>query len=293
MAATLPRNIQLKLEQTLSQWQAWRYGPGQRPEVLRQLSPGLSNHSILVASERRYVVRIDGINPTMIGLSRQAEWRAWQSAAAAGIAPTPCYFNPELGSLVYEYAEADAQQEQTTTEIATLLREIHSLPAVHFRLDLRERMLRYRRHVEHSRRELTPAMAHYFPAVSELIDGLAEREQSLVLCHNDLLAANRLRCKGRLQAIDWEYCAMGSTWFDLAVVSAGDEMSESATSALLIQYLQRTPTPAEEIVFAQYQVVYRYLELLWFSALENEAARNSALTREKLQSLEQAVTLLQ
>ena len=50
-------------------------------------------------------------------------------------------------------------------------------------------------------------------------------------CHNDLLAPNRLRSGGKLWALDWEYCAMGSPWFDLAVISCGENYSHEDNEA--------------------------------------------------------------
>ena len=65
MPAELPRHIQLKLEQTLAQWPHWRVETPMTaaPKVVAVLSPGASNFSILVASSRQFVVRIDGVIP--------------------------------------------------------------------------------------------------------------------------------------------------------------------------------------------------------------------------------------
>ena len=123
MVETLPRNIQLKLDQTLAQWHSWRRDPTltQIPKTRRLLSPGLSNYSILVEADRQYVVRIDGLNPAVIGLSRQTEWRALQSASAAGLAPQPRYYNPELGSLVKQTGSRPPIRppQQNSCEIST------------------------------------------------------------------------------------------------------------------------------------------------------------------------------
>ena len=88
MPPTLPRSIQLKLEQTLAQWPHWRCAPPltAAPDVVAVLSPGASNFSILVTScGQQFVVRIDGVNPAINGLNRQTEWRALQAAHDAGL----------------------------------------------------------------------------------------------------------------------------------------------------------------------------------------------------------------
>ena len=99
MALALPRNIQLKLEQTLAQWSQWHCSPAlqRAPDVVRVLTPGISNFSVLVTSRQHFVVRIDGLNPSAHGLSRATEWRTLEAAHNAGLAPCPRYFNPGTG----------------------------------------------------------------------------------------------------------------------------------------------------------------------------------------------------
>ena len=287
MVETLPRTVQLKLEQTLAQWQSWRCVPtlNKKPEVLRLLSGGLSNYSILVEADRSFVVRIDGVSPSAVGLNRQAEWHVLQSASEAGVAPFPRYYNPELGSLVCDYLEPDSLQQTTLGTIATLLRDIHRLPAIHSRLDIPERITRYRKHVEHRHREVHPLLDASHDKVLETLDKIDDRNTPAVLCHNDLLAANRLACGGNLFAIDWEYCAMGSPWFDLAVVTAGDSLEATGRDILLSSYLGREAEPADKHTLSQHEYIYRYLELMWFSALDDPVERERHLSEERLQRL--------
>jgi thiamine kinase-like enzyme len=287
MVETLPRNIQLKLEQSLAQWHAWQCEPALtvKPEVIRLLSPGLSNYSVLVGAENYHVVRIDGVNPSAIGLSRQTEWRVLQSAAAARIAPRPRYYNPELGSLVYDYLPADETQSSEVASTAKLLRNIHELPAVHVRLELAERILRYEKHVEHRGDTLHPMLRDIRPDVFAVLEHINTLPNNPVLCHNDLLQANRLMSGGQLLAIDWEYCAMGRPLFDLAVISVGDSLTATETETLLGSYLEREPKVEERLELAQQGYVYRYLELLWFSALDDPAEREKQLTGARFQKL--------
>jgi hypothetical protein len=115
MVTTLPRPVQLKLEQTLAQWQHWQLPAPlpERPTAVTLLGDGLSNYSVQVASgDLHFVVRIDGIIPSQHGLNRQIEWRALSNAAAAELAPTPRYFNPDLGTLVCDFLPPDARQTQ-------------------------------------------------------------------------------------------------------------------------------------------------------------------------------------
>jgi len=267
MATTLPRPVQLKLEQTLAQWQHWQLPTPlpERPTVVTLFGDGLSNYSVRVASgDLHFVVRIDGIVPSQHGLNRQIEWRALTNAAAAGLAPTPRYFNPDLGTLVCDFLPPDACQQQTPADIAELARAIHQLPALHHRLDLKERLARYEKQ---ALQQVHPALQQIMQcqkAIRLLLADLETREGARVCCHNDLLAANRLCSGGRVWALDWEYCAMGNPWFDLAVTSCGENYSHEDNEALASAYLSRRPTTQELADFAAYRCVYRYLEILWY-----------------------------
>lgn len=286
MNLALPRTVRLKLEQTLAQWPHWQCTPALAdiPTVVRVLAPGISNHSILVESGAQFVVRIDGLNPSAHGLSRQAEWSTLQAAHRSGVAPCPRYFNPELGSLVCDYLAPDATQDIDIADVGRLLRTIHALPARHHRLDLAERILRYEKQLEH--RGIAPgdALATCRGPVSDMLRAIGRETAHPVLCHNDLLRANRIYTGGRLWALDWEYCAMASPWYDLAVVIHGDSLSPEEADAVLYAYLGRAPQEAERQRLYQYGCVYRYLELVWYLALEtpvladaDREARSSAL----------------
>jgi len=273
MVATLPRNIQLKLDQTLNQWRHWRCdtplsGP---PQVVSAFESGVSNHSVLVGEEQRFVIRIDGVNAANNSLSRSWEWRVLHCAHEAGLAPCPRYYNPELGVLVCDYLPPDNDCENDLCDTAALLRSIHKLPAFHHRLDLRERFTRYEKQVEHQNRELPALMASCREKVLSLLATIIDDDDTPVPCHNDLLAANRIVSGKKLRAIDWEYCAMGSFWFDLAVVAIGDHLDSGQQQELLTAYLEREATPRESLKFSQNCLIYQYLELLWYLANTREA----------------------
>ncbi|QIB66649.1 choline/ethanolamine kinase family protein [Kineobactrum salinum] len=288
MATALPRAIRLRLDQALAQWPHWdlQPAPGSPPRVLQPLGQGLSNHSFLLeAGARRFVLRLDGLNPHAYGLNRQTEWRILHNACAAGLAPRPRYCNPELGALVCDYLAPDPATAEDPVAVAALLRAIHRLPAVHARLDLSERC---RRH-EHTLRAAAGAGWHALAALAEPLALLLEQAETLagplLLCHNDLLRSNRLHSGGRLWAVDWEYAAMGSAWFDLAAVQAGDEMPEADSRALLQAYLGREPQPQQLHTLALFDCIYRYLELLWYAQRENNV--NTGFWRGKLDRLQQ------
>jgi thiamine kinase len=282
LSATLPRHIQLKLEQTLAQWPRWHCDPDLPgpPTVVSVLAAGVSNFSVLVESGQRFVVRIDGVSPAGHGLNRQAEWQAMITAHGAGLSPRPRYFNPELGSLVVDYLAPDSEQPLRLDDLARLLKGIHSLPARHCRLDLAERILRYEKQLEHRDVALPNAMVRYRPQLLQLLENIRSTTEPTVLCHNDLLRANRIYSGEALWAIDWEYCAMGSPWYDLAVVIGGDELSQAQSRELLQAYLGRPPLAWEWQALRNYRCIYAYLELLWYLALQHTTVEQALLERK-------------
>lgn len=286
MLQSLPTTVRLKLDQTLAQWRQWSCAPviSRAPTVVQVLTAGISNYSVMVESEQHFVIRIDGLTPATFGLCRQTEWRTLAAAYDAGLAPRPCYFNPELGSLVCDYLAPDDTQALDIAHTGRLLRRIHLLPPRHHRLSLADRILRYEKQLEHVHRTRGDELRHHAAKVSRLLEEISRQPGESVLCHNDLLRANRIYSNGKLWAIDWEYCAMASPWYDIAVVVAGDALSERDTDALLYHYLERVPNDCERRTLYRYSCIYRYLELLWYMALEKPIL--DALTiEEKLTTL--------
>jgi thiamine kinase-like enzyme len=280
MPPALPRNIRIKLEQTLAQWPQWLCDPvlTRAPEIVEVMTPGISNYSVLVESCQQFVVRIDGLNPAVHGLSRQVEWRTLQAAFAAGLAPQPRYFNPDLNSLVSDYLAPDDAQPLDLAGVGRLLDAIHRLPPRHHRLDLAERILRYEKQLEHRGRHAEDILRQSHAKISALLHSLNTSAQDTVLCHNDLLRANRLYSSGTLWALDWEYCAMASPWYDIAVVINGDALSQSQVDELLNAYLGRTPSNGELDQLHQYGCIYRYLEVVWYLALEKPVLNADEIT---------------
>jgi len=251
----LPQPVRLSLDQALAQWRHWSPGPAARPTVCGTLTGGRSNTSILVEQEQRqWVVRVDGFNPTSLGLNRSAERRCLAHAARAGLAPRPVYWNPDCRVLVTEYLRADGDAPDALPDIAQLLRRIHTLPAIRTRLNPLARARRY----------LDLAGADTLPA--ELLAAckrLASDPVPARLCHNDLLRPNRLYSEGRLLALDWEYAAMGDPCFDLAVVIEGDNLNDAQARSLHEEWLGHAANAAELARLADQRLVYRELAALW------------------------------
>jgi thiamine kinase len=266
MVNALSAPVRLRLEQALAQWRHWTPAPKKQPLALQVLADGLSNTSVRVASgSHHWVVRIDGIAPAIIGLNRNAEWRALQRAAVAGLSPLPVYQNPQLGVLICQFHQPDLSPPERKLELsatAELLRNIHAMPPVKFRLDPLDRARRYLHLLGTDRPP---------EGLVRACERLAQGAPEPVLCHNDLLRANRLWSAGTVMALDWEYVAVGDPFFELAVIIEGDELSAADTARLLEAWLQRDPNAAEQARLADNRLVYQQLSSLWWRVFQKLA----------------------
>ncbi|MEM1152568.1 MAG: phosphotransferase [Pseudomonadota bacterium] len=293
MAIELPSASRLKLNQTLSQWRQWDTTTRitSKPEIVKTLGTGISNHSVLVAANERFVVRVDGINPQSHGIHRQSEWQSLRAAYRRGIAPRPCYFNPELGSLVTAFLAPDHEQPVELADVALLLKAIHRLPARRYRLDLRERIDSYQRQLMQRSDAQVENLLALRPGIDTSLEFTAQLAEPPVLCHNDLLQANRLYSAGRLFALDWEYSAMCSAYYDLAVIVAGDHLSPEQIEQLINTYWGDGEFNFHLERLQHYVCIYRYVECLWYAvrdelfAASDAAAKRTQMLRRDLNAL--------
>lgn len=274
-----------RLDIALRQWRHWQCSTAldAAPALQGALGGGISNHSFLVASEQRqFVVRVDGVQPARHGLSRSAEWQILHAAHRAGIAPEPCYCNPELGVLVCAFLPADTQQAIAPRELAALLQRIHTLPARHYRLDLAERIARYEGLLK--RAGLAELAAGHRSGIAHCLEATGV-DRALRLCHNDLIPANLLRSGGALYALDWEYSAMGSRWFDVAGAALGQGLAPGEDEELLGHYLEALPKREQRATLQCQRVLCRYIEFLWY-LLESAPDQVDRVTARHLPALE-------
>lgn len=245
----------------------WSAAPGAGLVTLGgPLSPGTtSNHSFRVhAGDDTLVLRIDGVDPARNAIDRDAEFRLHAAAATAGLAPAPRFHDADAGVLLVDYLEPDSLPPLSQlSDVAQLLRAIHSLRVADApRLSLTARVAHYDALLRpRCGAETAILMQKIALPIRQACQALDADAAAGVICHNDLTPANRLYHRGRLYALDWEYAACGSRWFDLAVASDGP----FAATALLQAYLQRPASVAESALFRDARHVARYLELLWFA----------------------------
>jgi len=278
---TVPARARAALA-TRGRWQPAALGPAQ---LVCELKGGLSNHNLLFHCAQQWLVlRLDRIDTRLNRLDRELEYRIMRDAARAGLAPRPRYLDSRRGVLVHDYvgelpATVRALPERhrpqtpgrrggrpavsamtTHSALAALLRAIHRLPPRAPRLQLAAQLAHYQS-IATQATPLEAADAALARSAGYCAAKLDRDSGEPVLCHNDLLWANRVWHQGRLLALDWEYAASGSRWFDLAVASS--EQPEAAALGLLEAYLGRPSAAWERELLRCGRCLHAYLSWLW------------------------------
>jgi thiamine kinase-like enzyme len=88
-------------------------------------------------------------------------------------------------------------------------------------------------------------------------------EHAPVPCHNDLLAANFIRCSDDFCIVDWEYAGMGDRYFDLGNFAVNNGLDAAAEEVLLDAYFGEPPTPARRASLKLMRFMSDFREGMW------------------------------
>ena len=213
------------------------------PTHITPLDGGITNVNLVVIDGgAKFVVRLGEDIPEH-GVMRWNELSLSQAAHALGVAPKVIYNEP--GILVLEMIEARTYTEEDVRDPQNLSRIVDIIAKMH--RDLGTYLV-------------TPVLAFWPYQVNQTYmtrlegDGSVHLSQlpelkaaqqkliaatgpvDLVICHNDLLAANILDDGQRLWLIDWEYGGYNTPLFDLAGLAGNNGLSEMQERAMLEQY---------------------------------------------------------
>ena len=84
-----------------------------------------------------------------------------------------------------------------------------------------------------------------------------------VPCHNDLLAANFIRCDGGFCIVDWEYAGMGDRYFDLGNFAVNNELDAAGEEVLLDAYFGEPPNPGRRAALKLMRFMSDFREAMW------------------------------
>jgi len=192
-----------------------------------------------------YMIRRHGKDTGLLGIDRDAERMASETAARLEIAPEVIAALDD-GMVTRFVSCRQASREEIAgrvDEIARALRSFHDsglrLPVVFWVPDL---LADYAR--------IATASGRTLPRAYEEVRAIAARIAAVVPlgtprpCHDDLLPGNIIRANdgGHIMIVDWEYAGMGHPLFDLGNLSVNNGFDEATDDSLLTAYEDAAPT---------------------------------------------------
>ncbi|MAV68815.1 MAG: hypothetical protein CBC82_10755 [Cellvibrionales bacterium TMED122] len=217
-----------RLSPSLAAWRVWDLAlPLQAPPRLGlQIAQG-SGHAIfeIHSDEGARIpllarIRTQSTRSTEGGFHQ--EMAAWQAAADAELAPKLVYVDEENEVTICHKAHHPQLAVDAET-LSRLCKQIYALPTAGPRLQLRSDINNYLGAMSATaKRAWRRAML-----ACNVDEALSLLEHDTPhFCHNDLTAGNLMSDDKQLMAIDWEYAALGSRYFDVAIAAGSLDSKE-------------------------------------------------------------------
>ncbi len=213
-----------------------------------------------------YMIRRHGKQTELLGIDREAERLASETAAGLGIAPAVIAVLP--GALVTRFIPClpiDTDElSGRVEEVARALRSFHEsglrLPVCFWVPDLLDA---YERIVREGGGRLPAAYAETV-AVAARIVAILPLQLSRP-SHNDLLPGNIIRADddGCIMIVDWEYAGMGHPVFDLGNLSVNNGFDDGTDERLLAAYHGAGPTDSQRAVLKLMRLLSDAREAAW------------------------------
>ena len=241
----------------------------ENPSEIAPLGGGITNVNLTVRDgDRRFVVRLGADIPEH-GVLRWNELEISRAAHAAGISPAVHHHEP--GVLVLEFIDATTFDEAMVRDAAKLPGIIDLMKRAHHGIaaHLTQPVLTFwpfqvnRTYATRLRAEGSAHADRLAPLMADL-EALeaATGPVTLVIGHNDMLAANILHDGSQFWLIDWEYGGFNTPLFDLAGLAGNNGLSVAQEEAMLEQYFD-APAAAQWRPYQAMKCVSLMRETLW------------------------------
>ena len=210
-----------RLSPALAAWRVWDLAfPLKAPPRLGLQTAQGSGHAIFeIHSDEEartpLLARIRAQYTRSVEGGFHQEIAAWQAAADAGLAPKLVHVDG-LNEVAICHKAHQPQTAVDADTLGRLCKQIYALPAAGPKLQLRADIKTYL--------DAMPATAQRAWQRAMLACNVDEAVSLLEhdtphFCHNDLTVGNLMSDDKQLMAIDWEYSAMGSRYFDIAIAA--------------------------------------------------------------------------
>lgn len=256
-------------------------------DIVRQVHVGFTNRSFVIASGGcEFMLRLDAEHTGTFGLDRHTELKIHQQAARKKLAAEIIFADLESGILLCEYLPGPVWERSSLGDsrkldlLATLLREVHSLPASGVSLDASAAASRYAATASEN-----PGLRSFAARCVEIVRK-NPAAGPLACCHNDVVAANVIGTSA-LKLLDWEYASDNDPFFDLASPIAYHHLGRKERETLLDSYTGGSDPEASERLDLQVRL-YDALQWLWFAA--RAVVSPNEQHRATLEAIERRIT---
>lgn len=264
VAARLRQDLDLLLRAAIPQWQSCRLD-------LTRLEGGMTNENycVRVENETPFFVRVGGQDAAQLGIDRDHEHLATQTAASLGVAPLVRFYVRCHRLLVTDFVHGrslnpeDFRSGDHLQQAVRLLRKIHGVTPPIKSFSVFQTIRDYWSLVK-TRDE---SLGRLFGQGLEMA-GVVEQampQLPLGLCHNDLLAANFVleSRTDRLWLVDWEYAGVGSPYFDLGNFASNQELLPDGEVTLTHLYFGSRDVRRHVAAIRLMRVMSDMREALW------------------------------
>jgi thiamine kinase-like enzyme len=203
-------------------------------------------------------------------IDRSAEAHNQTLAHRLGLAPQVAWRNDDGVTLTPTLARsrnlraADLMRDDLLASVVEPFQRLHrSALRFHGGLDLRSTL---RQHYELLQSDQREGFAARMTQAQRVLSLLETDESEAVPSHRDPVSGNLLLEGRRLWLIDWEYSAMASPYWDLAILCNEADLDLAQSRRLLQAYCVGGPAMKESILF-DYRGLLKLLNDCWMAAL--------------------------
>ncbi len=258
------------------------------PLSLQKLATSSTNDNYYIHTQRgHYLLR--HYAPFVEGVCRQQELRCQHAAAAVGIAPAPLCLNNHQRMLISEFL-THCRHFDWLLHQAELAQLVDKVVRLH-QLSVQTPVLEPWQYLQQLHQAIP--ISHW--GASDEADWklllqasaiFAALPKDIVLCHMDLHSGNILWQQQKIWLIDFEYCQLADSCFDLAALSLNLAMTREQEQQMLQFYLQSRPQAAlqlqQRLLLAKQ--LYSGFCWLWYKS-QPMATDKAEMAQQKLRQL--------
>lgn len=255
------------------------------PLALQKLAASSTNDNYYVHTQRgHYLLR--HYKPGVAGVCRQQELRCQHAAAAVGVAPAPLCLNNHQRILISDFL-THSRHFDWELHHPYLLQLVEKLVRLH-KLKVQTPVLDPFVYLQQLRDKVAgqswdDADEQDWQQLRSAATAFAQLPGDQVLCHMDLHSGNILLQHQQLWLIDYEYCQLADSSFDLAALCLNLQLNAVEQEQLLALYLQFRPQArlALQPRLTLASLLYSGFCWLWYKSLEG-AGDKAKLAQQKL-----------